>query len=159
MRDGSGRRAAGLGAAAAVLVLMAGCGDATSPGTSVEASAEPSASASKEWKQSAIRADLVAAAEEAGVGPEADVPLGGGSKKCAADWATFSPTTRAQVDTAVSVLREQGWKVTERRTHEKAGLTSLVKGPWTLQVIHRTPEGDDRLSLLALRDSPECERQ
>ncbi len=104
-----------------------------------------------------IRADLVAAAEEAGVGPEADLPLDEGSKKCAADWGTFSPVTGAQVDTAVSELRERRWKVTGRRTHEKAGLTSLSKGPWTLQVIHRTPEGNDYLSLLALRGGPECE--
>ncbi|MFC8127162.1 hypothetical protein [Streptomyces sp. NPDC057302] len=58
----------------------------------------------------------------------------------------------------MSSLREQRWKVTERRTHEQARLTSLTKGSWVLQVIHRTPDGDDYLSLLALRNSPACEK-
>lgn len=80
-----------------------------------------------------------------------------GMRECAVDWSTFSPATGTQVDKVVSTLGEHGWKVTERRAHEKAALTSLVKGPWTLQVVHRTPEGNDYLSLLAMRESEACE--
>lgn len=77
---------------------------------------------------------------------------------CAADWSTFSPASDTQVDNAVGTLGEHGWKVTGRRTHKKAALTSLAKGPWTLQVVHRTPEGNDYLSLLALREDKACEQ-
>ncbi len=78
-------------------------------------------------------------------------------KRCAVDWATFSPTKDAQVDAVVSTLRKLGWKVTDRHTSKESGLTSLTKGSWNLQVTHRTHEGGDYLSLLALRDSQACE--
>lgn len=158
MRSNSRRRGAAVGAALMVLALTAGCSGTTSEKATAEAGTTSPTAPSRDWTQPAIRADLAAAANDADAGPEAEIPVDKRMKDCAADWATFSPVTDAQATTIVDSLRKRQWKATGQRTHDKTGLTSLTKGTWTLQVTHRTPDGNNYLALLALRTSPECDK-
>ncbi|MFF4100763.1 hypothetical protein [Streptomyces sp. NPDC001903] len=104
--------------------------------------------------QEEVLQDFEAATTATGVGPAGD---GVNAVGCVAARNHLGSTSGAQLTVIVDRLAGRGWRVTQRRTTPVA--VALTKGAWSLVVTPEPPGGTPYLSLLAIRDTPDCEEQ
>ncbi|MEJ8644557.1 hypothetical protein WKI68_31135 [Streptomyces sp. MS1.HAVA.3] len=156
------------GAVALVGVVVAGGvldarNDVSAPGGWVS---EPqtdrgSAATGADPSRESVLADFGAVTTRAGLGRDAAPQAArdavfGDAADCAAGWDGFEEVDAAQVTEIVDGLQQRGWQVTARRARPVQGVT-LTLGSWELVLLNGTPQGGDRLSLLALRSGPGCD--
>ncbi|MFF5495571.1 hypothetical protein [Streptomyces aquilus] len=175
MRTTTAGRAVRIATVAAGAALVTGCGSETAP----SAEASPAVSSPAAFGQEAVRADLDAALEAAGLpegGAETGYPgtghpagrrsaaerqklaaLAERLSPCVVSWKSAEP--RRQLDLVLSGLEARGWKKGE--PYEEARMTgsstyfvaTYEKQGWTLGVRHIGTEAQDRSTVMATEDA------
>ncbi|MFE4259862.1 hypothetical protein [Streptomyces sp. NPDC056883] len=110
--------------------------------------------------QAMVWEDLDVVTADAEVGPDAGEgnPLREAWGDCAADYVSFEPVSDQQLTGLVNGLVARGWTIDSRMT-EPVLAYALEKGGWKLNAFAKAPTGRDYFSLLALKETPECEER